>query len=61
MGYAILNKPIGLVNKTHKMSSFSRTLSFSQLKLGFGSMTPNNGTSLKEDSNRIDILKPGFM
>ena len=40
MGYAILNRLIGLVNKTLKMSFFSRKLSFSQPKLGFGSMTP---------------------
>ena len=40
MGYAILNRLIGLVNKTLKMSFFSRQLSFSQLKLGFGSMMP---------------------
>ena len=40
MGNAILNRLIGLVNKTLKMSFFLRTLSFSQLKLGFGSMTP---------------------
>ena len=40
MGYAILNRLIGLVNKTLKMSHFSRKLSFSQPKLGSGSMTP---------------------
>ena len=40
MGYAILNRLIGLVNKTLRMSFFSRKLSFSQLKLDFGSMTP---------------------
>ena len=37
MGYAIFNRLIGLVNK---MSFVLRTLSFSHLKLGFGSMTP---------------------
>ena len=40
MGNAILNRLIGLVIKTLKMSFFSRKLSFSDLKLGFGSMTP---------------------
>ena len=40
MGYAIPNIFIGLVNKTLKMSFFSRQLSFTQIKLGFGSMTP---------------------
>ena len=39
MGYAILNRHICLVNKTLKMSSYSRKLSFSQFKLYFGSMT----------------------
>ena len=38
MGYAILKRLIGLVIKTLKMSFFQ--LSFSQLNLGFGSMTP---------------------
>ena len=36
MGYAILNRLIGLVNKTLKMRFLSRKLSFSQIKLGFG-------------------------
>ena len=40
MGYAILNTLIGLVNKTLKKSFFSGELSFLQLKLSFGSMTP---------------------
>ena len=40
MGNAILSRRIGLVYKTLKMSFFSRKLSFSQLTLGFGSMTP---------------------
>ena len=40
MGYVILNRLVGLVNKTLKMSILSRKLSFSQLNLGFGSMTP---------------------
>ena len=40
MGYRILNRLIGMVNKTLNMRFFSRQLSFSQLKLGFGSMTP---------------------
>ena len=40
MGYAILNRPIGLGKKTLNMSFFSKQLSFSQLKLGVGSMTP---------------------
>ena len=61
MVYAILNRLIALVNKTLKMSFFSRKLSFSQLKLGFGSMSPKKRTSLKEDSNWIDILKPCYI
>ena len=40
MGYAILNRLIGLVNKTSKLAFFQKKLSFLQLKLGFGSMTP---------------------
>ena len=40
MCYAILNRPIGLVNKTLMIRFFSRKLLFLQLKLGFGSMTP---------------------
>ena len=47
MGHAILNRLIGLVNKTLNMSFFSRKLPFSQFKLGFGSMT-------------LDILKPCY-
>ena len=40
MGHAIINRLIGLVNRTTKMIIFSRKLSFSQFKLSFGSMTP---------------------
>ena len=53
MGYAILNRLIGLVNKTLKMSFFSRKLSFSQLKLGFGSMTPEK-TDLIEGRQQLN-------
>ena len=42
MGHAVLTKPIGSVNKTQKMN-FWRKHSFSQFKLGCGSMTPKNG------------------
>ena len=44
MGHAILNRLIGLVYKTLKMVYFSRKHSFSQFKLGFGSMTPKKRT-----------------
>jgi len=40
MDHAILNRFIGLVNKTLKTSFFSRKLLFSQFKLGFGLMKP---------------------
>ena len=53
MGYAILNRLIGLINKTLKMSFFSRKLSFSQLKLGFGSMTPEK-TDLIEGKQQLN-------
>ena len=53
MGYAILHRLIGLVNKTLKMSFFSRKLSFSQLKLGFGSMTPEK-TDLIEGRQQLN-------
>ena len=54
MGHAILNRLIGLVNKTLKMSFFSRKLSFSQLKLGFGSMTPEK-TDLIEGRQQLNL------
>ena len=45
---------IGLVNKTLKMSFFSsRKLSFSQFKLGFGSMTPEK-TDLIEGRQQLN-------
>ena len=53
MGYAILNRLIGLVQKTLKMSFFSRKLSFSQLKLGFESMTPKE-TDLIEGRQQLN-------
>ena len=41
IGHAILNRKLGLVNKALKNSLFfKRKLSFSQFRLGFGSMTP---------------------
>ena len=40
MGYVILIRLISLVNKRLNMSFFPRKLSLSQLKMGFGSMTP---------------------
>ena len=60
MGHAILNRLIGLVNKTLKMRFFSRKLSFSQFKLGFGSMTPEK-TDLIEGRQQLTwILKPCY-
>ena len=53
MGYAIVNRLIGLVNKTLKMSFFQTKLSFSQLKLGFGSMTPEK-TNLIEGRQQLN-------
>ena len=53
MGYAILNKLIGLVNKALKMSFFPRKLLFSQLKLGFGSMTLEK-TDLIEGTQQLN-------
>ena len=53
MGYAIVNRLIGLVNKTLNMSFFQTKLSFSQLKLGFGSMTPEK-TDLIEGRQQLN-------
>ena len=53
MGYAILKRLIGSVNKTLKMSFFSRQLSFSQLKLGFRSMTSEK-TDLIEQRQQLN-------
>ena len=53
MGHAILNRLIGLVNKTLKMSFFSRKLSIPQLNLGFGSMTPKK-TDLMEGRQQLN-------
>ena len=53
MGYAILNRLMGLVNKTLNMSFFSRKLLFSQLKLGFGSITPEK-TDLIEGRQQLN-------
>ena len=52
MGYAIVNRLIGLVNKALKLIFFSRKLSFSQFKLGFGSMTPEK-TNLIEGRQQL--------
>ena len=54
MGYAIVNRLIGLVNKTLKMSFFQTKLSFSQLKLSFGSMTPEK-TDLIEGRQQLNL------
>ena len=56
MGHAILNRLIGLVNKTLKMSFFS----FSQFKLGLDQWRPKKRTSLKEDSDWLNILQPRY-
>ena len=61
MCHAILNRLTGSVNKTLKISFFSRRLSFSLIKLDFGSMTPDKGTTLKGDSNLLNILKPCYI
>ena len=53
MVYASFKRLIGLVNKTLKMRFFSRKLSFSQLKLGFGSMTPQK-TDLIEGRQQLN-------
>ena len=53
MGYAILNRLIGLVNKTLKISFFPRKLKFSQLILGFESMTPEK-TDLIEGRQQLN-------
>ena len=58
MGYAILNRLIGLVNKTIKMSFFQENFHFHKLSWV---LTPKKRTSLKEDSNWIDILKPRYI
>ena len=52
MGHAVLNKFIGLVHKSLKMSFFKRKLSFSQLNLGFESMTPEK-TDLIEGRQQL--------
>ena len=51
MGYAIVNRLIGLVNKTLKMSFLSWVLDQWRQK---------KRTSLKEDSDWLDILQPRF-
>ena len=53
MGYVILNRLTGLINKTQNMSFLSTKLSFSQLKLGFGLMTPEK-TDLIEGRQRLN-------
>ena len=53
MGYAIVNRLIGLVNKALKMSFLSRKLLFPQLKLGFWSMTPEK-TDLIEGRQQLN-------
>ena len=60
MGYAILNRLIGLVNKTLKMSFFQENFHFHNLSWVLDQWRPKKRTSLKEDSNWNDILKPCF-
>ena len=58
MGYAILNRLIGLVIKALKMGFFQENFYFHNLSLVLDQWRPKKRTSLKEDSNWIDILKP---
>ena len=60
MGHAILNRLIGLVNKTLKVIFFSRKLSFHSLSWVLDQWRPKKRTSLKEDSNWLDILQPCY-
>ena len=57
MGYAILNRLIGLVNKTLKMSFFQENFHFQNAIWVLDQWRPKKWTLLKEDSNWIDILK----
>ena len=56
MCHAILNRLIGLVKKALKMSLFSRKHLFVQLKLGFGSMTPNKTDIIEVKKTAIDLI-----
>ena len=59
MGYVILNRLISLINKTLKMSFFlQENIHFHNLSWVLDQWRPKKRTSLKEDSNWIDILKP---
>ena len=64
MGHAILNRLIdrliGLVNKTLNMSFFQENFYFHNFSWVLDQWRPKNRTSLKEDSNWLDILKPCF-
>ena len=61
MGYAILKRLIGLVNKTLKMSFFQDNFHFHNLSWVLDQWRPKKRTSLKEDRNWIDILKPRYI
>ena len=58
MGHAIPNTLRGLVDKTLKMSFFKGNFHFLNLSWVLNQGRPKKRTSLKEDSNRLDILKP---
>ena len=60
MGYAILNRLIGLVNKTLKMSFFQENFYFNNISWVLDQWRPKKRTSLKEDSTWIDILKSHY-
>ena len=60
MGYAILNRLLGLVNKTLKMSFFQDNFHFHNLSRVLDQWRLKKRTSLKEDSNWIEILKPRY-
>ena len=51
MGYAILNRPIALVNKTLNMSFFQANFHFHNLGWVFDQWRPKKWTSMKEDSS----------
>ena len=61
MGHAILNRLIGLVTKTLNMSFFQENFHFHYLSWVLDQWSPKKRTSLKEDSNWIDILEPRSM
>ena len=61
MGHAIFNRPIGLLNETLIMSFFQENFHFDNSSWFLDQWRPKKRTSLKEDSNWLDILKPRCM